>query len=227
MPSKEFIHKMLNGHCAYCGKKVSLEKVTRDHVVPKSKGGGNTVENILPSCKKCNGSKGDMNLEEFRKAYFKDRPHPERERFYFERVFAKQVNDTYKSSTEKARTATSRYLSEEQQRKMDTEPSYRAMMKILGLLALAHEQLRIAVENYRCWDWNTPVRNMEEDYQMILAMADNYGRVRNLFLDLVETRYGTRSFISLERPYIDSFPDNGILAEIDKLEKTTSSQKEN
>ena len=227
MPSKEFIHKMLNGHCAYCGKKVTLEKITRDHIVPKSKGGGNTVENILPSCKKCNGTKGDTSLEEFRKEYFKGSPHPEKERFYFERVFDIHVNGTYKARTEKARMETSSYLSEEQQRKIDTEPSYRAMMKILGLLALAHEQLRIAVENYRCWDWDTPVRNMEEDYQMILVMADNFGRIRNLFLDLVETRYSTRSFISLKRPCIDSFPDKEILAEIDKLEKTTSSQKEN
>ncbi len=222
MPSKEFIYKMLNGHCAYCGKKVSLDEITRDHVKPKSKGGRNTVENILPSCKKCNGTKGDKSLEEFRKIYFKDRLHPETEYFYFERVFNERVKDNYKKRTEKAHQATSSYYSEEQQRKFDADPSYRAMIKIFGLLAITHEQLSAAIENYRYWDWDTPVRNMEEEYQIMLAFAENFGRVRNLFLDLVETRYGTRHFTPLERPSIDKFPDEEILAEIDKLEKITN-----
>lgn len=44
------------GRCAYCGKKAP--KLTQDHVVPVSKGGGYTAENIVPACKSCNSRKG-------------------------------------------------------------------------------------------------------------------------------------------------------------------------
>lgn len=40
--------------CAYCGKKV---KLTQDHVLPLSKGGGTVAENIVPACKSCNSRK--------------------------------------------------------------------------------------------------------------------------------------------------------------------------
>jgi 5-methylcytosine-specific restriction endonuclease McrA len=42
------------GLCAYC-----LEPATSlDHVVPVSKGGGHTKENVVPCCSTCNPSKG-------------------------------------------------------------------------------------------------------------------------------------------------------------------------
>ena len=43
--------------CAYCGRK--SERLTIDHIVPKSKGGSTTFENCVASCKPCNNSKGD------------------------------------------------------------------------------------------------------------------------------------------------------------------------
>lgn len=52
--------------CQYCGAKqanspVKGEEVvlTLDHVVPSSRGGGSTWENLVASCKPCNNSKGD------------------------------------------------------------------------------------------------------------------------------------------------------------------------
>lgn len=51
------------GHCAYCGKELTLSAMTADHRVPKSKGGGNSNENLMPCCKECNHAKGDDNLE--------------------------------------------------------------------------------------------------------------------------------------------------------------------
>ena len=41
--------------CAYCG--VNNKKITKDHFIPVSKGGGLTRINILPACSSCNSSK--------------------------------------------------------------------------------------------------------------------------------------------------------------------------
>jgi hypothetical protein len=42
--------------CAYCGKKA---KLTQEHFIPISKGGGYTKDNIIPACISCNCSKQD------------------------------------------------------------------------------------------------------------------------------------------------------------------------
>ena len=42
--------------CQYCGSRSNL---TVDHVVPRSKGGESTWENIVASCAPCNRRKGD------------------------------------------------------------------------------------------------------------------------------------------------------------------------
>ena len=45
--------------CQYCGSRSSL---TVDHVVPRSKGGSSTWDNIVASCAPCNRRKGDRLL---------------------------------------------------------------------------------------------------------------------------------------------------------------------
>lgn len=45
-------------HCAYCGRSAS----TIDHVVPRSRGGEDTWENLVTCCFKCNNVKGDRTL---------------------------------------------------------------------------------------------------------------------------------------------------------------------
>ena len=42
--------------CQYCGARTQL---TVDHVVPRSKGGGSTWDNIVAACAPCNRRKGD------------------------------------------------------------------------------------------------------------------------------------------------------------------------
>jgi 5-methylcytosine-specific restriction endonuclease McrA len=48
--------------CGYCGKAAS----TVDHVLPRSRGGGNTWENTVAACGRCNGRKGDRTPAEAR-----------------------------------------------------------------------------------------------------------------------------------------------------------------
>src|ERR1700733_11069566 len=45
-----------NWTCQYCGARSQL---TVDHVVPRSKGGGSTWDNIVAACAPCNRRKGD------------------------------------------------------------------------------------------------------------------------------------------------------------------------
>lgn len=50
--------------CAYCGR--SGEKLTIDHIVPKSKGGPHFAKwNMIPACQRCNLKKGNLPLLEW------------------------------------------------------------------------------------------------------------------------------------------------------------------
>ena len=54
------------GKCAYCERPQSRSiKLTKDHVIPVSKGGLTVRENIVPSCERCNSSKSDSDMEEW------------------------------------------------------------------------------------------------------------------------------------------------------------------
>ena len=48
--------------CMYCG--TTGGRLTLDHVVPRSRGGGSVWENVVTSCAPCNLRKGDRLLEE-------------------------------------------------------------------------------------------------------------------------------------------------------------------
>ena len=45
--------------CQYCGTKCSIDQLTYDHVVPRSKGGRTTWENIVSACYACNRRKAN------------------------------------------------------------------------------------------------------------------------------------------------------------------------
>jgi len=50
------------GRCGYCG---STENMTIDHMIPKSRRGGDDVGNLIFCCRKCNGAKGTKSLFDF------------------------------------------------------------------------------------------------------------------------------------------------------------------
>ena len=45
--------------CQYCGFDFPSEDLTFDHVIPRSKGGHTTWENVVAACQECNLQKGD------------------------------------------------------------------------------------------------------------------------------------------------------------------------
>ncbi len=53
--------------CAYCDQAVTVYEP--DHVVPLSKGGSNSITNIVPACPLCNSDKRDLSLA----AWYEDR----------------------------------------------------------------------------------------------------------------------------------------------------------
>ena len=46
--------------CQYCAKHFREAELTIDHVIPRSKGGKSTWNNVVAACKACNQKKGDL-----------------------------------------------------------------------------------------------------------------------------------------------------------------------
>ncbi|MDD3618243.1 MAG: HNH endonuclease [Desulfobulbaceae bacterium] len=49
--------KTASGKCYYCGREVGYAHLTMDHVIPLSRGGASTRDNLVPCCKECNTRK--------------------------------------------------------------------------------------------------------------------------------------------------------------------------
>jgi 5-methylcytosine-specific restriction endonuclease McrA len=45
--------------CVYCS---SMRDLTTDHLIPRSRGGDNSADNLVLSCQICNGSRGEKGI---------------------------------------------------------------------------------------------------------------------------------------------------------------------
>ena len=52
-------------HCVYCDEDLSDKEIHMDHVIPESKGGQTTYDNLQVTCRKCNLAKGVLTESEF------------------------------------------------------------------------------------------------------------------------------------------------------------------
>lgn len=59
------------GECHYCGILMTKgvlhnpDRITSDHVIPKSKGGKNDISNLVGACWVCNNARGTLDCEHF------------------------------------------------------------------------------------------------------------------------------------------------------------------
>ena len=63
-PNRRNIFIRDNYTCRYCQKHLEPGELSVDHILPKSRGGKETWENLITACKNCNCAKGDRTPEE-------------------------------------------------------------------------------------------------------------------------------------------------------------------
>jgi 5-methylcytosine-specific restriction endonuclease McrA len=67
-----------SNRCQYCGRRFPTSELSLDHVVPRSRGGDTSWENVVCSCVKCNVKKGGRTPHEAHMALIKQPVKPKR-----------------------------------------------------------------------------------------------------------------------------------------------------
>ena len=62
--TRKAIFERDNNTCQYCGRKMRREKLTIDHIVPRSRGGGDSWSNLVLACLECNARKRNKTPDE-------------------------------------------------------------------------------------------------------------------------------------------------------------------
>ncbi|MYF97236.1 MAG: hypothetical protein F4210_17405 [Holophagales bacterium] len=62
---KPQLYGQQGGHCRGCNEHFKIRNLTVDHIVPRSKGGTDHIENLWLLCQACNSSKGTRSQAEF------------------------------------------------------------------------------------------------------------------------------------------------------------------
>lgn len=55
--SRWWQNRLALGRCHYCGEQFPPDELTMDHLVPVSRGGKASRNNVVPACKECNNRK--------------------------------------------------------------------------------------------------------------------------------------------------------------------------
>ena len=74
--NRDNVYRRDGFQCVYCGCN-NRKTLTLDHVLPQSKGGKDSWDNLVTCCLRCNREKADLTLEE----YGKEIPQPKRPHF--------------------------------------------------------------------------------------------------------------------------------------------------
>ena len=83
-----------NYTCQYCG--VRTHDLTIDHVIPRSRGGPHTWENVVSACRACNHRKGGKSLAEARMQLLRQPFEPRPGRYYVvERLLRTPVHESW------------------------------------------------------------------------------------------------------------------------------------
>lgn len=68
--SRQEVHQKYYGHCAYCGKEITIKEMQIDHKIAQRNGGTDDIENLMPSCRRCNHYKRANSLDTFRQLVY-------------------------------------------------------------------------------------------------------------------------------------------------------------
>ena len=60
---KRVIIGLYGNNCAYCGLPLDSLTMHIDHIIPKSQGGTDEIDNLTPCCPMCNLAKGTMSAD--------------------------------------------------------------------------------------------------------------------------------------------------------------------
>lgn len=64
---RQQVYEKYDGHCAYCGKPITVKNMQVDHMTPLRLDGTDGMKNYMPACRSCNHYKRGNSLEGWRK----------------------------------------------------------------------------------------------------------------------------------------------------------------
>lgn len=63
--ARKLIYNTANGRCILCGRKITYDNMTLDHIVPLVMNGADDISNLQCTCKACNEFKGSILPDDF------------------------------------------------------------------------------------------------------------------------------------------------------------------
>jgi|SRR5882762_2852828 len=64
---RELVYAKCGSRCGYCGLEIAFREMQMDHIHPRVAGGVDHIDNLMPSCRRCNNYKLFFTLDQFRK----------------------------------------------------------------------------------------------------------------------------------------------------------------